>query len=159
MGCYQRKLAKGLRWYYRGQYLGKKYVSKAIYLNKRACKEAEAQKFDDLVREASDPKTDVGLLELFNHRLDMLLLIRNKEYYEDCKRLSSPTRRRGPICLPVTLDFRPQSNSHAPVSPFPEEMRTRCHRPVANQTSPYRHPSGCAARAILSLQRNRWDGT
>ena len=88
MGCYQRKLAKGVRWRYRGQYLGKPYHSKAIYLTKKECKKAEADKIAEIDEATRSPKTDVGLLELFSHRLDNLQLIRNKEYFEDCKRLS-----------------------------------------------------------------------
>lgn len=87
MGQYSRKLKKGTRWYYAGQYLGKKYHSQAIFISKSECKKAEVEKIKEMDEEARNPKNDVKLLDLFNHRLDNLKLTRNQEYYRDNKRL------------------------------------------------------------------------
>jgi hypothetical protein len=79
LGQYSRKLKKGVRWFYSGQYVGQKYHSKIIFLTKRECARAERdklQKLDDMER---NPVVDIYLMELFNHRLDYLQLTRNQE--------------------------------------------------------------------------------
>lgn len=87
MGQYSRKVKKGLRWFYSGQYLSKKYHSKAIYLSKKECAAAERDKLKELDEEARSPRQDVKIFDLFNHRLDYLKLTRNREYYRDNQRL------------------------------------------------------------------------
>lgn len=91
MGQYRRKLTKGIRWQYKGQYLGKKYHSKFIYLSKQECKQAEAEKLKEMDEQARNPTKDVSLVKAFNHRLDYLELTRSKEYYQDnlriCKKI------------------------------------------------------------------------
>lgn len=87
MGQYTRHVNKGMRWFYSGQYLGKKYHSKAIYLTKKECAAAERKKLQELDEEARNPIQEVKLFDLFSHRLDYLRLIRNKQYYEDNRRL------------------------------------------------------------------------
>lgn len=87
MGQYRRKLKKGYRWYYQGQFLGKRYVSKAIYLTRQECKKAETEKLKELDEQARNPTKDVSLHEAFSHRLDYLELIRSQEYYEDNHRI------------------------------------------------------------------------
>lgn len=87
MGQYSRKLKKGTRWFYSGQYLGQKYHSQAIYLTKRECASAERDKLKELDELARSPVVSISLMELFNHRLDYLKLTRNEEYYQDNKRL------------------------------------------------------------------------
>ena len=87
MGQYKRKIKKGVRWYYSGQYLSQKYHSKAIYLTKRECATAERKKLKELDEEARNPSQDVKLYDLFVHRLDYLSLTRNQEYYRDNRRL------------------------------------------------------------------------
>lgn len=88
MGQYKRKLKKGIRWYYSGQYLGQKYHSRAIYISKNECAKAERGKLAELDEETRNPKQDTKLLDLFSHRLDYLKLTRNQEYYRDNRRLS-----------------------------------------------------------------------
>ena len=61
---------------------------KPFTLPRRNVKKAEAFKITEMDEAGRNPQIDLGLLELFNHRLDNLQLIRNKEYFEDCKRLS-----------------------------------------------------------------------
>lgn len=87
MGQYSRKLKKGARWFYSGQYLGQKYHSKAIFLTKRECAGAERDKLKELDELARSPVVAISLLDLFTHRLDYLNLTRNQEYYRDNKRL------------------------------------------------------------------------
>jgi hypothetical protein len=91
LGQYSRKLKKGVRWFYSGQYLGQKYHSKTIFLTKRECTKAERDKFQELDNSARNPVIDVCLMELFNHRLDYLQLTRSSEYYSDNKRLCQKT--------------------------------------------------------------------
>jgi len=83
VGLYRRKLKKGERWFYSGQYLGQKYFSKAIYLTKQECKKAERAKIEQLDKQARKP--DVMLLELLDTRLDCLKS-KSETYYKDNKR-------------------------------------------------------------------------
>ncbi|MFH2045959.1 MAG: tyrosine-type recombinase/integrase [Pseudomonadota bacterium] len=87
MGCYRRKLSKGIRFFYSGQYLGQRYFSKAIYHTRQECSKAERKKLEEIDEQARNPKIDIKLKELFDHRLDVLELTRNKEYYRDNRRL------------------------------------------------------------------------
>ena len=87
MGQYRRKLKKGYRWYYQGQFLGNRYVSKAMYHTKQECKKAESEKLKELDEQARNPIKDVRLHEAFSHRLDYLELVRSKEYYQDNQRI------------------------------------------------------------------------
>jgi integrase len=86
MGCYFRKLKKGGRWFFSGQYLNIKYFSKAIYLTKGECAKAERERLKQLDEQARNPGL-ITLKDLFIHRLDYLQLTRNREYYEDNQRL------------------------------------------------------------------------
>lgn len=87
MGQYRRKLKKrGWRWYYRGQYLGQKYHSKAIYLTKKEAKDAEREhigKIDSFMR---NPKLPMLLFDLMEKRLDYIKLNHSKFYYTENKR-------------------------------------------------------------------------
>ncbi len=83
MGCYQRQIKRGKRWYYSGQFLGQKYHSKAMYITKQECARAEREKLKELDEQVRNPKTDLNLKEMFETRLDYLELTRNKLYFED----------------------------------------------------------------------------
>jgi integrase len=85
MGQYKRKLKKGERWYYSGQYLGQKYFSKAIYLTKTEAKNAEREKINQLDEQARRPKSEIMILDAMNARLDYLMG-KSKIYYKDNKR-------------------------------------------------------------------------
>ena len=87
MGQYRRKLKKGYRWYYQGQFLGNRYVSKAMYHTKQECKKAESEKLKELDEQVRNPIKDVSLHEAFSNRLDYLELVRSKEYYQDNQRI------------------------------------------------------------------------
>lgn len=85
MGVYRRKLKKGWRWFYSGQYLGVKYFSRAIYLTKQEAKKAERVWIDELDEQARKPKPDIMLLEFLDTRLDHLKG-KSETYYKDSKR-------------------------------------------------------------------------
>jgi integrase len=86
VGQYKRKLKKGERWFYSGQYLGITYFSKAIYLTKQAAKMAERTRISELDEQARNPDArEMFLLELINARLDQLQLKRSHTYYRMSK--------------------------------------------------------------------------
>lgn len=85
MGQYSRKLSRGVRWYYSGQYLGQKYFSRAIYLTKQEAKKAERERIAQFDKEARRSNNDIMLLEIMNARLDYLAG-KSKTYYNDNKR-------------------------------------------------------------------------
>lgn len=86
MGVYKRKLSKGERWYFSGQYLGVKYFSKAIYLTKKEASAAERVKLDEMDQEARSPRKDMKLKVLMNERLDYIKSRMAKRYYDNNQR-------------------------------------------------------------------------
>ncbi|MBF0459369.1 MAG: tyrosine-type recombinase/integrase [Nitrospirae bacterium] len=86
MGVYSRKLSKGVRWLFRGQYLSNKYCSKCIYLTKQEAKKAEREYISRVDKEARNPTNCIMLLSLMNDRLDELQAKRSVQYYKDTKR-------------------------------------------------------------------------
>lgn len=86
MGQYRRKLKKGERWFYSGQYLGQKYFSKAIYLTKQECKKAERARIDEIDLSKRSPIKVMGLHDLMEDRLDYLKLKKSHDYYRETKR-------------------------------------------------------------------------
>ncbi|WP_408997911.1 tyrosine-type recombinase/integrase [Syntrophus buswellii] len=86
MGQYSRKLKRGVRWFYSGQYLGQKYFSRAIYLTKQEAKRAEREKIEELDELARNPISGITLIELMEARLDYLEAKKSKMYYRDNKR-------------------------------------------------------------------------
>jgi integrase len=85
MGTYKRKLKKGWRWYFSGQYLGIKYHSKAIYHSKTECAKAERIKLQEMDRKQRFPN-EMNLKDLMSNRLDYLLQNKSKDYYKENKR-------------------------------------------------------------------------
>jgi len=86
LGQYKRKLKKGVRWFYSGQYLGVKYFSRAIYLTKQEAKTAERKRISELDEQARNPEQkEMSLLALINLRLDNLQLKRSHTYYRMSK--------------------------------------------------------------------------
>jgi len=86
MGCYQRKLNKGWRWYFSGSYLGVAYHSKAMYLTKQECAKAERKAISEIDEQERDPdRQQIALLDLINRRLDDLQIKRSRTYYRMCK--------------------------------------------------------------------------
>jgi len=86
MGQYRRKLKKGERWFFSGQYLGKKYFSKAMYLTKQEAKKAERAHIDAIDVQMRRPKQEMTLQELCEARLDFIEQNKSKFYYVENKR-------------------------------------------------------------------------
>jgi len=86
LGQYRRKLKKGERWFYSGQYLGQKYFSKVIYLTKQECKKAERERITEIDEEQRKSKTEISLFDLMEHRLDFLTANKSVYYYNENKR-------------------------------------------------------------------------
>jgi len=88
MAQYARKLKKGLRYYYKFDYLNQTYFSKAIYLSKNEAKKAEHTKYEEVSNQARNPseKPILSLLEAIDERLDYVQIKKSKEYYKDNKR-------------------------------------------------------------------------
>ncbi len=86
MGQYKRKIKKGVRWYYSGQYLTTKYHSKAIYLTKGECAKAEREELKELDKEARNPSNDIKLKALMENRLDEIEARKSKDYYRENRR-------------------------------------------------------------------------
>jgi integrase len=86
MGQYRRKIKKGERWYYSGQYLGQKYFSKVIYLTKQEAKKAERAHIDGIDERMRRPKPETTLFELCEARLDFIEQNKSNFYYVENKR-------------------------------------------------------------------------
>lgn len=86
MGQYARQLKKGKRWYFRGMYKTHKYHSKAIYLKKSECGEAERKYLHKLKKEIKNPRPKFTLLDVCSKRLDYLES-KSKGYYGENQRL------------------------------------------------------------------------
>jgi integrase len=82
---YARKLSKGIKYWYSGQYLGVRYHSKAIYLTKKEAKTAEAYRIKQIDEEQRNPVKDIKLIDLCNERLDHIQLKKSKAYYTDTR--------------------------------------------------------------------------
>ncbi|MDO8957968.1 MAG: tyrosine-type recombinase/integrase [Deltaproteobacteria bacterium] len=85
MGVYGRKLKKGYRLFYSGQYLGQKYFSKAIYHTKKECKDAERAKINELDQQVRNPVKNLSLVDLANERLDLIKQTKSDKYYLENK--------------------------------------------------------------------------
>ncbi|MFC1574150.1 tyrosine-type recombinase/integrase [Candidatus Latescibacterota bacterium] len=81
MGVYKRKLKKGIRWYFSGQFQGEKYFSKAIFLTKAECQKAERTRINELEVQSSSVSDDIMLIDLINERLDQIKIKRSYNYY------------------------------------------------------------------------------
>jgi integrase len=86
---YSRKLKKGIRWWYKFDFDGKTYFSKAIYLTKAEAKKAENREFEEVSKKVNSPDSDshyITLLEAINARLDYVKTKKSSSYYKDNKR-------------------------------------------------------------------------
>lgn len=107
MGVYRRKLKKGWRWFYSGQYLGVKYHSKALYLTKSEASKAERAKKGEMDRHARNPRISMHLVDLSNKRLDHLKLNKSDFYYKENQRyFKKLVDYFGPDCLVDTISKR-----------------------------------------------------
>ena len=86
MGVYKRKLAKGIRWYFSGQYLGQKYFSKATYLTKTECQKAEREKLIEMEQNIDNPQNEMMLVNVMSARLDEIKTNHSYYYYKESQR-------------------------------------------------------------------------
>ncbi len=88
---YSRKLAGGIKWWYKFGFKGKTYISECIYLSKNEAKKAEAQKISALDHKLRNPseKPNLSLLQIINERLDEIKIKKSKKYYKENKRYLS----------------------------------------------------------------------
>jgi len=84
MAVDKRKLSRGVRWRFRGQYLGVKYGSSAIYLTKQEALKAKRPKKAEIEEKLKNPNT-VNLFDLITERLDQLKIQKSGKYYLDNK--------------------------------------------------------------------------
>ena len=111
MGQYKRKLSFGLRWYFRGQYKGKKYCSNCEFLTKPEARQEEAKYLKELEKEIKNPRDKMTLLELCSKRLDYIKASKSKSYYKDNKiAFSKLLKKTGDI--PVEKVKRPVIHEH-----------------------------------------------
>ena len=85
MPVYKRRLKKGERYWYKFDFNGKTYYSKAIYKAKSEAKRAEAEAMGDLDR----PKGQMTFKELCEARLD-LIQTKSASYYKDHRIVLKP---------------------------------------------------------------------
>jgi len=86
MPIYARKLSRGIRYWIKGQHLGQKYHSKAIYHSKAEAKRVEADKIKEIEERARQPFIDINLIDLCNDRLDFIKLKKSNDYYKENQR-------------------------------------------------------------------------
>jgi integrase len=83
MGVYKRKLNRGIRWYYAGQFSGTRYHSRAIYHTKQEAKRAEAERIKEIDEETRNPIKDMLLMDLMSERLDYIKATKSHDYYKE----------------------------------------------------------------------------
>ena len=83
MGIYKKKLSRGERFYFRGQYLSVLYNSRAIYLTKQEAGKAERVKLKEIDEEARCPSNDMTLKSLMEERLDYIKVRMAVGYYKN----------------------------------------------------------------------------
>ncbi|MFA6472927.1 MAG: site-specific integrase [Candidatus Latescibacterota bacterium] len=86
MGVYKRKLSKGIRYFFSGQYKGQKYFSRATYLTKTDCQKAEREHLQKLDTEVQKNPGNLSIFQLITSRLDELKNNKSKSYYKESKR-------------------------------------------------------------------------
>jgi len=89
MSIYVRKLAKGLRYWYKFDHNGVTYHSKAIYESKQEAKRAEGERLTTLKQPSK-----MTILELCNNRLDYIQAAKTDSYYKFTKQLLSPFAKK-----------------------------------------------------------------
>ena len=84
MGVYKRKLAKGMRWYFSGQFQGQKYFSKAMFLTRAECLMAERDRLQQIEAEINiqQPENEIMLVDVISARLDEIKANNSNRYYK-----------------------------------------------------------------------------
>ena len=88
MGVYKRKLSKGIRWYFSGQFQGQKYFSKAMFLTRAECLMAERDRLQQIEAEINtqQPESEIMLVVIMHTRLDEIEENHSARYYLENKR-------------------------------------------------------------------------
>ena len=88
MGVYKRKLAKGIRWYFSGQFQGQKYFSKAMFLTRAECLMAERDRLQQIETEINtqQPESEIMLVDVMSARLDEIKANHSNRYYKETQR-------------------------------------------------------------------------
>jgi integrase len=81
MPCYERRVRRGDRYWFSGQYLGTRYHSKAIYRSKRECQQAEREKLKEIEERAKHPD-QVPLKQVMDERMATLKKHHSKFYHD-----------------------------------------------------------------------------
>lgn len=91
MPVYNRKLSKGLLWFYQFDLNGKTYKSRTIYSIKQEAKQAEALAYQEALYRQKYPtrSQDIDIKQAINERLDYIKARSSKTYYRDTKRYLS----------------------------------------------------------------------
>ena len=84
MPAYLRKLVKGDLWFYKFDYRGKTYFSKAIYKTKQEAKRAEAERLSS-IKNVVEEVVSVDTLTAINDRLKYLHITASVKYYNENK--------------------------------------------------------------------------
>jgi len=87
MPVYNRKLSKGIKFYYSFTFNSRVYFSKCIYLSKREAQQAERERFTQLDEERRFGKQDkpLYLIEVIEDRLKFLSVKYSKSHKDDSK--------------------------------------------------------------------------
>jgi integrase len=87
MAQYYRKLAKGIKWYYKFSFNNQIYFSKCIYQSKAEAKREENIKYKELDEKRRFPelKEDMKLKDLIDARLSELQTKKSQSYHKDNK--------------------------------------------------------------------------
>ncbi len=86
LAVYSRKLAKGLRYFYKFDLKGRMVKSPAKYPKAGDAKQAEAEHRQRLEEEILKPKAEATLKEVMESRLDLLETQKSREYYKQNQR-------------------------------------------------------------------------
>lgn len=91
MPVYNRKVTKGLLWFYQFYLNGKTYKSKTIYDSKQEAKQAESKAYQDAIHHQKHPEQlqDIEMKKAIDERLDYIKVRKSKSYYDDSKRYLS----------------------------------------------------------------------
>lgn len=91
MPVYNRKLTKGLLWFYQFYLDGKTYKSKTIFNSKQEAKQAEAKAYQEAIHRRKYPAQpqDIDMKKAIDERLDYIKVRKSRPYYTDSKRYLS----------------------------------------------------------------------
>ncbi len=88
MAQYHRKVRAGWRWFYKFDYQGTTYRSRAIFLSKIEARKAESSKYEEVTTKDRNPsqKPILSLIQAVEERLDYVQVRKSPVYYNENKR-------------------------------------------------------------------------